>query len=147
MKKFFKRIGNAIARFRYGRYGQDELNLVLDITALVFLLASYLFGLFLPHVPVPQLIALGLSLVLILLTSVRALSKNLPKRRRELERYYRIKTAPRRARQLRKNKKRDRKTHLYFKCPKCRSVLRVPRGKGEIVVTCPRCGTRTEKST
>lgn len=139
MKKFFGRIGNAIARFMYGRYGGDELNTVLCFVAILFVLLSYV-----PYVGIAFSV---LAFSTLLWTFFRTFSKNVPKRRRELERYYRIKTAPGRARQLRKNKKRDKKTHCYFKCPKCRSVLRVPRGKGEIIVTCPRCGTRTEKKT
>lgn len=139
MKKFFRRIGNAIARFMYGRYGGDELNTVLCFVALLFVLLSYI-----PYVGIGFSL---LSFTTLLWSFFRMFSKNIPKRRRELERYYRIKTAPARARQLRKNKKRDKKTHCYFKCPKCRSVLRVPRGKGEIIVTCPRCSHRTEKKT
>ena len=27
----------------------------------------------------------------------------------------------------------------YFDCPKCRQLVRVPRGKGKIAITCPRC--------
>jgi hypothetical protein len=39
---------------------------------------------------------------------------------------------------------KDRK-HKYFKCPKCKSRLRVPRGRGLITVTCPRCNNRFDK--
>ena len=33
----------------------------------------------------------------------------------------------------------DRKTHRYFRCPQCRATVRVPRGKGKIRITCPKC--------
>ena len=33
-------------------------------------------------------------------------------------------------------------THNYFSCPNCRTVLRVPKGKGRIQITCAKCGTR-----
>ncbi len=139
MKGFFKRIGNGIARWMYGRNGYDELSLALSFVALFLVLLSYI-----PHVGFVFSI---LALAVMLWSVLRTFSKNIPRRRRELAFYYKIKNAPRRSRQLRKNKKRDRKTHRYFKCPKCRSVLRVPRGKGEIIVTCPRCGERTKKKT
>ena len=29
--------------------------------------------------------------------------------------------------------------HRYFDCPKCRQPVRVPRGKGKIAITCPKC--------
>lgn len=40
----------------------------------------------------------------------------------------------------------NRKTTLYFKCKNCGQMLSVPRGKGKIRVTCPKCGTKVEKN-
>lgn len=46
-----------------------------------------------------------------------------------------------------KARKEDMKTHSYFKCPKCNAELRVPKGKGKIRITCPKCGEQfVEKS-
>lgn len=39
----------------------------------------------------------------------------------------------------------NRKTTMYFKCKNCGQLLSVPRGKGRIRVTCPKCGTKVEK--
>jgi hypothetical protein len=39
------------------------------------------------------------------------------------------------------------KTHRYFKCPQCKQELRVPKGKGEIEITCPKCHTKFRKRT
>jgi len=39
------------------------------------------------------------------------------------------------------------KTHKFFKCPGCKNILRVPRGKGKIHITCPKCGQRFDKKT
>jgi ribosomal protein L37AE/L43A len=41
----------------------------------------------------------------------------------------------------------DRRSHKFFKCPACRQKIRVPRGKGRIEITCPRCGDRFIKKT
>ena len=139
MKRFFQRIRNSFARFMYGRYGNDELNLALTIASLISLLLSI--------IPYVGFVFLFLAIFLIVWSNIRAFSRNIPKRRRQLERYFRIKNKPKNARTLRKNKKRDKKTHIYFKCHKCRAVLRVPRGKGNIIVTCPRCNERIPKNT
>ena len=38
-----------------------------------------------------------------------------------------------------RNRWRDRKTHVYHRCPHCRAMLRLPRRPGFHGVTCPRC--------
>ena len=35
--------------------------------------------------------------------------------------------------------------YKVFKCPKCSQKLRVPRGKGKIMITCRRCGNEFKK--
>lgn len=42
---------------------------------------------------------------------------------------------------------RERKTHLFLKCPNCKQTLRLPRGKGRLKVTCPKCKTVFLKKT
>ena len=42
---------------------------------------------------------------------------------------------------------RQRKDYAFFRCPSCREIVRVPRGKGKIRITCPRCGYAFEKKT
>ena len=139
MRNFFRRIGSTLSRWMYGRYGTDELNMVFTGIALFFLLLSY--------IPTVGFVFGILAIVLLFWTNFRAFSKNIPQRRRELERYLHLKRKPQNAIKLKKNKKRDKKTHCYFKCPSCKAVLRVPKGKGEIIVTCPACGKRIPKRT
>lgn len=38
----------------------------------------------------------------------------------------------------------QRKTSRFLKCPTCGQVLSVPKGKGKIRVTCPKCHTKME---
>ena len=48
---------------------------------------------------------------------------------------------------LQYNKLRDIKTHRYFHCPNCKNTLRVPKGKGEITITCPVCKHKFDRKT
>lgn len=140
MKQWFRKIGYKIAGWMYGRYGSDELTYVLLFTSIALIFVSY--------IPVPFFFLFTLlSYALLIFSIFRTFSRNLAKRRCELDRYLRIKNKPKNAWLLHKNKKRDKETHVYFKCPKCRAVLRVPKGKGSIIVTCPRCAERIERIT
>lgn len=34
---------------------------------------------------------------------------------------------------------RERKTHVFVHCPSCHKLLRLPKGRGKLAVTCPLC--------
>ena len=138
MKNFFRRMGDRFACMMYGRYGNDALNNFLFIVALILLFLAYL-----PYLQICWL----LSLVALIWSNFRCFSRNIGKRRQELMRYMHIRNRIRSFFGLRRKMWRERKTHRYFKCPKCKAMLRVPKGKGEIDVTCPRCNGVTVKKT
>jgi len=123
-------IRNAIQRFMYGRYGNDQLNLCLILIYLPLYLLSAVTGFELIYY---------LATALLLLALFRMLSRNLTRRRAENAKFLE-KTGPL-ARWLRFQRtiRRD-KEHRYFQCPSCGQHLRVPRGKGKITVTCRGCG-------
>jgi uncharacterized membrane protein len=122
----------------YGRYGSDELTLFLMLSALIFLLLSAFRVLHFFYF---------IGAVLLIYATFRSLSRNIAARQRERTRYLRLIAKPRNFFKLQKNKFRDRKTHKYFHCAHCRAILRVPRGKGVLDVTCPRCHKITVKKT
>ena len=138
MKKWLEKMGYKDAAFMYGRYGNDELTKFLMIASLVLLIISMIP--FLWPISILPLALMGWS-------TFRSLSRKFDKRRRELNYYLRIKKPVVNFFKLSRNKWRDRKTHIYFKCKKCKAVLRVPKGKGSIVVICTRCKDRIEKKT
>lgn len=119
-------------RFMWGRYGYDDLNRVLMITALVCMVLS-LF----PRGYIFYLIA-GAAMVY---AYFRMFSRNIAKRSRENQ-WFMNKTA--KVRKLFGKKEQEwrqsRQYHIY-KCPKCRQKIRVPRGRGRIAITCRKCGT------
>ena len=125
-----------------GRYGGDTLNTVLLWLYIILVLAYYIVSLLLSlEAATPRLflslVYYLLTIPLIFLIFFRIFSRNVAKRRRENERFCGFF-------RLRKNKIRDRKTHVYRKCPSCRAVLRLPRAKGKHSVVCPRCKKRFE---
>ena len=138
MRNWLQRLGYKMSAFMYGRYGNDELTKFLMITALVLMVVSWL-----PNLGLVYFVALALMVW----SLMRSFSRNLEKRRRERERYLKLRKPIVDFFKLSKNKWRDRKTHVYFKCKKCKAVLRVPKGKGSIVVICTRCKDRIEKET
>ena len=130
MKNLLTNLRYKMNRFMEGRYGTDELNMFLLKVAIVVMLLSYL-----PKMSWLMLIAYGL----IIWSLVRSLSRKYHKHRVELYTYIRLKNAVKGRISLAKQIWQNRKTHKYFTCKKCGNVFRVPKGKGKIEVTCPKC--------
>ena len=121
-------------RFMYGRYGTDTLGNVMLITYFVIVLLHTFLGFFWGNVWIDVAVWL-ISSALAITVITRMFSRKVAKRRRENERFCGFF-------KLIRNKIRDRKTHVYRKCPDCKAVLRLPRAKGKHTVVCPRCKKR-----
>lgn len=127
-----------IRRFMNGRNGGDQLSMALLILSIIFTFGGQLLKL--QWVIMIGYIPLGLSLF-------RVFSKDVSKRRMENYKfamllspiYSRFKNTQKRV--------KDRKDYKYYKCPNCNQQLRVPKGKGKIVVTCSKCKTKFNKTT
>ena len=112
------------------RYGFDELYLFLSFVCLALILLSV----------IPPLRILSVFAVAgICYNSFRFLSKNMEARQKEREFYLKKRDAVKVNFDLFKKRIRDRKTYKYLKCGSCKAVLRVPRGRGKIEITCPKC--------
>lgn len=122
----FKKIGDAMRRFMYGRYGSDQLGMfLLGLGVVLCLLSSFRVLYFLGVI----------AFVPLFFAMFRMYSRNIYKRRQENQKFLQL-LAPLRDRQNR-----------YFKCPRCRQSVRVPKGKGKIMIKCPACGERFSKKT
>ena len=111
-------------KFMMGRYGSDRLNMVILGVAV----AMALISLFLPA-PVNVVLTTvyyGLTIWALFRCFSRETYRRFEENRKFLLLIDRIK---------------DRK-HKHFNCPKCHQPVRVPRGKGKIAITCPRCKER-----
>ena len=131
------KIKNALYRFMYGRYGTDKLNTVLLWTYAVLVIAYMIVFLFVEENPFIYICYLLISWALIGIVIFRTMSRNIAKRRAENQKFTGFF-------KLWKNKWRDRKTHVYRKCKRCRAVLRLPKAKGKHNVVCPKCKNRFE---
>lgn len=135
MRNLLYRVADAIARFMYGRNGNDQLNLALLAVYAVLLLArAPLAG------TSPVRTALdAVCTVLAVLFLYRAFSRNLDKRRRENGKFL-SRWNPVKGRILAARSRSRDKEHKYFTCKVCKTVCRVPAGKGKLEITCPKCG-------
>lgn len=120
----------AVQRFMMGRYGTDKLNILLLSVGL----AVTAINLFINQAVV-NLVLMLLGWLLMGLVIFRTLSRNTYKRYRENRKYLML-----------LQRIRDRE-HRYYDCPKCRQQVRVPRGKGKIAITCPKCREKFIKKT
>lgn len=121
-----------------GRYGVDDLGQFLMLSSVLMLLVS-LFD--------SNLILMLVGCFLLVYAYFRVFSRNLTARRRENMGFLSAKESFRFKMQTWKLHRSMRKTHKYYKCKKCGQKLRVPKGKGKIEVTCPRCGEKFIKKT
>ena len=129
-RQFTLKIAYGYRRFMEGRYGTDRLNMTILTAGLVLCIVSMFF-----RIPLVNLVLTLLSYVLMFWAIFRTLSRNTYKRYQENRKYLQI-----------FDRLKDRE-HRYFDCPKCRQLVRVPRGKGKIAITCPRCREKFVKKT
>lgn len=135
MRNFFQKLQNAIARFMYGRNGSDQLNIALLAVYLVVVLVQTFFRRSAAAMLVFNLITLVLAIVIL----YRLFSRKLDKRRSENARFLNW-WYPLKNRLAGAKARRQDKEHKYFTCKNCKTICRVPAGKGKIQITCPKCG-------
>lgn len=128
---------NFLQRFMYGRYGTDQLGFALmGVYMVCYLLSAF--------TRIGLLSLLGL--ICLAFALFRLLSRNIPRRRAENDKFLEIVRPIIRQYNISKCRRQD-KEHCYFKCPSCGQQLRVPKGKGRISITCRSCGASFEKKT
>lgn len=125
-------------KWMQGRYGGDQLSLALLILCLVLIVVTLPFG---------SLMIRLLPLIPLTFCYYRIFSKNKYKRQQELFKFIRLYTPLQKRFSLSLAHFKQRKSHRFFKCPKCQQTLRVPKGRGKICITCPKCHTDFHKRT
>ena len=148
MRNFFQRLSEGYRRFMVGRYGSDQLSRFLMFLSVVMLILNMIFRSRTP-------IFYFLVWALIIYSYFRMFSKNIEKlnwfrNRRSSGKYYNSSASNRDSyqnynqayhnAQSGSHTMRSDREHRIFRCPSCDQRVRVPRGRGKIEITCPRCG-------
>ena len=122
IQQFLARLTAAMRKYMAGRYGTDKLNLAILGTALAICVVTGFV-----KIPSVNLLMTAASYGLMIWAICRSFSRNTYKRYQENRKFLQF---------FDRLKDRD---HRYYDCPRCRQNVRVPRGKGKIAITCPRC--------
>ena len=134
--RFFDKIRSSFASFMAGRYGADQLGMTMLWTALILSIVGSF-----SRVGLLTLMADAL----VLLMFWRMLSKDRLKRQHENQTYLQKTYGARKAVTEWINRVKNGKKYRYFTCPQCKKRLRVPRGVGNITITCKGCGNKFDK--
>ena len=119
-------------KFMIGRYGVDSLSKFMLGTAVVLLVFAIGFR---------NNFLNTLACLLVLLCYFRMFSRNYQKRAEENQKFLELKGKAATFLKREKEYFEQRKTHHIYKCPSCKQKIRVPKGKGKICITCPKCHT------
>lgn len=144
MRNRLQNLAYRFSIFMQGRYGDDGLNHVLTRVGLVLVITS-LFG----RLWTPLGVLSVLGMLVMWLAIFRMFSRNISKRQKEYMTYLRLTSGIRKRINLWKTMFRERNTHRYYKCPKCKAHVRIrkpPKGKN-IAVRCSKCGEEFVKRT
>ena len=138
--KFTDKLGNKLTQLFNGRYGIDQLNWALLVCIAIMSLFRGLF-----KGKIGSFIYMLIIVTLWLLILTRMFSKKTEKRRQENAKFLSVFYSAKRSVSSFFSRIKD-KDHKYFKCD-CGTWLRVPKGKGKIKISCPKCGkTHIKKS-
>ncbi|MBR4027723.1 MAG: hypothetical protein IKJ01_09295 [Lachnospiraceae bacterium] len=123
-------------RFMQGRNGMDDLAKAINWVVLGLLVVS-LFT--------KWSILYTIGLLLMGYMYFRVFSRNIPKRYEENQKFRNFRYDA----VVKWNKKKaefaQRKIYRFFSCPMCHQRVRVPKGRGRICITCPKCRTEFVK--
>ena len=126
---------NKLQKFMIGRYGPDELyNFLLKLYILLFIIDLFFNSLVLTII----------ELLIVIIMFYRFLSKNIYKRRKENNKYLRLKNKILKPFNNIKRNFKDKDYYVYKKCHKCKTTLKLPLPpkRGIQHVKCPKCKNR-----
>ena len=129
-------------KFMQGRYGVDDFSRFIMGVALTLIILTMVVTMFNRNV---GSILDFLGIAAIVYAYFRIFSRNIQQRYAENQKYlnYRYQMAVKWNRF--KKHLAQRKIYRFYKCPQCKQKVRVPKGRGKICITCPKCRTEFVK--
>ncbi len=121
-----------LRQFMSGRYGTDQLGRLLMGVAVASLIVYMISRRTLFYL---------LTFACLIWYYFRAMSRNTSKRYEENLKYLQIRSQAADRVHLTRTHMSQRKEYRFYTCPSCKQKVRVPRGKGKISITCPKCRT------
>lgn len=128
---------NWLRNWMYGRNGADQLSVASVVVGLI--LTLFLSFIRIPYLSLLSYVPYGYAFF-------RILSRNVTKRQEENRKFLQFWNPIQQRLSRTVTQLRD-KDHKYFSCPSCKATLRVPKGKGKIAITCPKCRKEITKTT
>ena len=129
---------NRFRQFMYGRYGVDNFSRFLIYTSVIMTLLGTLSRINL---------LISIAYIPLVYSLYRTFSKNINKRIQENYKYFTIRDRYKHKFNQLIARLRGSKTHKFYTCPSCKQKIRVPKGKGKICITCPKCRAEFIKRT
>lgn len=127
---FWNKVKSGIQKFMIGRNGPDQLSTAMLVLSIALLLVASFTG---------SIVLDLLSLIGYALTIFRMFSRNISKRYEENQKYIAVKGKVKLSLSQAKVRLKNSKKYKYFRCPECKSLIRLPRNVGEVTVTCGKC--------
>ena len=117
-------------RFMIGRYGSDQLSMALmGVWVFISILSRFIVN---PAINI-------FYMIMPVIIFYRMFSRNISKRYQENIKFLRLWDPIKNKVRNKIQRVKDLKYYRYYKCSNCKQTLRVPRGKGKISITCPKC--------
>lgn len=135
---FFSQLRYRLQQWMYGRNGVDILSRDLNILAFVLMFLDILLRTYIIY---------WVGLAVFGLAFFRVLSRNIPKRTAENMKYLAFRNRIKGWFTTKRQQFANRKYYRYYTCKTCRQKLRVPKGRGKIEISCPKCGNHFVKVT
>ena len=116
--------------FMTGRYGADELARVYMWITMGLLIVSIFV-----RIPIFWMLAVALMIY----SYYRMFSKNTSKMREQNQKFLNWKYSLAVKKDKNVRRREQKKIYHFYKCPRCKQTVRVPKGRGKICITCPKC--------